>query len=134
MGKGDVGPIEIPRLGDHVAASPDERGEHLMLLEAARNVLETEWIETLAVSDASEDHAVWGYTSTVAYIKDRCGISGSRANRYVKLAKAARSKGLSPPGNTDSSTLIRRRCCSEHPTGCPTSTRTPSQSCSNGRQ
>lgn len=91
MGKGDVGPIEIPRLGDHVAASPDERGEHLMLLEAARNVLEPEWIETLAVSDASEDHAVWGYTSTVAYIKDRCGISGSRANRYVKLAKAAQT-------------------------------------------
>lgn len=91
MGTGDVGPIEIPRLGDHVAASPDERGEHLMLLEAARNVLETEWIETLAVSDASEDHAVWGYTSTVAYIKDRCGISGSRANRYVKLAKAAQT-------------------------------------------
>ncbi|MEA2002316.1 MAG: DUF222 domain-containing protein, partial [Actinomycetota bacterium] len=89
MGKGEINPIVIPRLGDHLVASADERDEQLMLLEAARNLLDVEWTETLAASEANEDHHIWGYPSTVAYLKDRCGMSGSRAHRYTKLARAA---------------------------------------------
>lgn len=94
MGREDVirtgGPLVIPRLDDPGSASVDERDEHLMLLEAARHVLEAEWTKTLAASDAAEDHDVFGYSSTVAYLKARLTIMAGRAHRYVKNARAAR--------------------------------------------
>jgi hypothetical protein len=93
MGRGTVSrsrlPIIIPRLDDPVSVSVDERDEHLMLLEAARHHLEVEWIQTLAVSDAEGDHEVFGYPSTVAYLKDRMRMAGGRAHRYVRNARAA---------------------------------------------
>lgn len=83
------GPIVIPRLERPEAASVDERDEHLMLLEAARQALEAEWTKSLAAADAAGDHDVFGYPSTVAYLKDRLKMIGGRAHRYVKNARAA---------------------------------------------
>ena len=81
-------PIIIPRLSDPGNASVDERDEHLMLLEAARPSLDVEWTETLAAAEAAGDHDVLGYPSMVAYLKDRLGMAGGRANRYVRNARA----------------------------------------------
>lgn len=82
-------PIIIPRLDDPAAASVDERDEHLMLLEAARQTLDVEWTETLAAAEAASDHDVLGYPSMVAYLKHRLGMAGGRAHRYVQNARAA---------------------------------------------
>ena len=60
-----------------------------MLLEAARQVLDTEWTETLAAAEAAGDHDVMGYPSMVAYLKHRMRMAGGRAHRYVKNARAA---------------------------------------------
>jgi hypothetical protein len=76
-------------LEDLAEASVDERDEHLMLLEGARQHLDVEWIRTLAVADASNDHDVMGYPSTVAYLKHRMSMAGGRANRYVRTARVA---------------------------------------------
>jgi hypothetical protein len=83
------GPIVIPRLERPEAASVDERDDHLMMLEAARQLLDVEWTKTLAAADAAGDHDVFGYPSTVAYLKDRLKMIGGRAHRYVKNARAA---------------------------------------------
>ncbi len=82
-------PIIIPRLEDPAAASSDERDEHLMLLEAARQHLDVEWTETLAAAEATGDHEVHGYPSMVAYLKQRLRMAGGRANRYMKNARSA---------------------------------------------
>lgn len=82
-------PIIIPRLGDPALVSVDERDEHLMLLEAARQSLDVEWTATLAVAEAAGDHDAMGYPSMVAYLKNRMRMAGGRANRYVKNARAA---------------------------------------------
>ncbi|HJU80713.1 MAG TPA: hypothetical protein VJ796_03090 [Acidimicrobiia bacterium] len=79
--------IVIPRLEDPSSASPDERDEHLMLLEAARHSLEVEFIRTLAVADSAGDHHLSGHPSTVAYLRDRLRIAASRAHHYLKLAR-----------------------------------------------
>ena len=55
-----------------------------MLLESARHALDVEWTETLAFADAEKDHDLFGYPSTVAYLKHRLRMSGSRAHRYMK--------------------------------------------------
>ena len=81
--------IVIPRLEDPASASADERDEHLMLLEAARQSLDVEFIETLAAADAARDHHLMSYPSTVAYLKDRLRIAAHRANHYLKTAQAA---------------------------------------------
>jgi hypothetical protein len=86
---GQVKPIVIPRLYDPTAVSVDERDEHLMLLEAARQSLDVEWTETLAAAEQAGDHDVWGYPSLVAYLKHRLNMAGGRAHRYVKTARAA---------------------------------------------
>ncbi|MGH3650199.1 MAG: DUF222 domain-containing protein [Acidimicrobiia bacterium] len=92
MGRGDtstqVSQIVIPRLADPASASVDERDEHLMLLESARHALDVEWTETLAASEAADDHEVMGYPSMVAYLKHRLRMAGGRAHRYVKNARA----------------------------------------------
>jgi hypothetical protein len=89
MGRGERLPIIIPRLDDPASASADERDDHLMLLEVARHELEVQFTETLAVADAKGDHDLFGYPTSVAYLKDRLGMAGGRAHRYVKRARAA---------------------------------------------
>lgn len=79
----------IPRLASPESASVDERDEHLMLLEAARQNLEAEWTKTLSAADAAGDHDIFGYPSTVAYLEDRLKMIGGRAQRYVRNARAA---------------------------------------------
>jgi hypothetical protein len=102
-------PIIIPRLEDPAAVSTDERDDHLMLLEAARHALDVEWTETLAVADESGDHDVMGYPSTVAYLKHRFRMSGSRAHRSVRNARSAiKARSTSRPGNIGSSPRIRQ--------------------------
>ena len=82
-------PIIIPRLEDPAEASVDERDEHLMLLEAARQHLEVEWTQTLAAAEAVGDHDVLGFPSMVAYLKVRLRMAGGRAHRYVRNARMA---------------------------------------------
>ena len=77
--------IVIPRLEDPSSASPDERDEHLMLLEAARHSLEVEFIRTLAVADSAGDHHLSGHPSTVAYLRDR-QISSDEAALLFRAA------------------------------------------------
>jgi len=79
----------IPRLEDPASASVDDRDEHLMLLEAARQHLDVEWTQTLAAAEDAGDHDVMGYPSMVAYLKHRMRMAGGRAHRYVKNARAA---------------------------------------------
>jgi len=89
MSRGERIPIIIPRLGDPTAVIADERDEHLMLLETARHQLDVEFTETLGVADGEGDYHLFGYPSTVAYLKDRLRLAGGRAHRYVKNARAA---------------------------------------------
>ena len=58
-----------------------------MLLEAARQHLDVEWIQTLGAAEAAGDHDVIGYPSMVAYLKHRMGMAGGRAHRYVRNAR-----------------------------------------------
>jgi hypothetical protein len=76
-------------LEDPESASADERDEHLMLLEAARHQLDVEFIKTLAVADAAQDHHLTGHPTTVAYLRDRLGIAPHRASGYLKIAREA---------------------------------------------
>jgi hypothetical protein len=89
MSRGERIPIIIPRLGDPSAVTADERDEHLMLLETARHQLDVEFTETLGVADREGDHDLYGYPSSVAYLKDRLRVAGGRAHRYVNNARAA---------------------------------------------
>ena len=79
----------IPRLEDPADVSVDERDEHLMLLEAARQHLDVEWTQTLAAAEAAGDHDSMGYPSMVAYLKHRMRMAGGRAHRYVRNARMA---------------------------------------------
>ena len=83
-------PIIIPLLDDKDVVSIDELDDHLLLLEAARHRLDVEWCESLGVFEERDGHQVHGYPSLVAYLKHRARMAGSRANRYVSLARAAR--------------------------------------------
>jgi hypothetical protein len=135
MGRGRTAigrmPIITPRLEDPGSASADERDEHLMLLEAARHHLDIEWTETLAAADAAEDHDVIGYPSTVAYVKHRFNMAGSRANRMVKRARAALSFRATFSAwkhgqiSADQADLLLRTAARE-----PDAYRTPRTSCS----
>jgi hypothetical protein len=80
----------IPLLDDKDVVSIDELDDHLLLLEAARHRLDVEWCESLGVFEERDGHRVLGYPSLVAYLKHRARMAGSRANRYVSLARAAR--------------------------------------------
>ena len=83
-------PIIIPLLEGKDVASVDELDDHILLLEAARHRLDVEWCESLGVFEEHDGHRVHGYPSLVAYLKHRARMAGSRANRYVLLARAAR--------------------------------------------
>ena len=87
MERGENRVIEVPILEDPESASVDERDEHLGLIEEASQHLEIERARTLGVSDASGDHEVFGYPSTVAYLKHRFRIGAGRAHRYAKTAR-----------------------------------------------
>ena len=82
--------IVIPILLDKESTSIDELDEHLMLIKAARTHLETEWTESVRTFDSRDGHNVHGYPSSVAYLKDRCRMSGSRAQTSMAMARAAR--------------------------------------------
>jgi hypothetical protein len=89
MSLGERLPIIIPRLDDPISATADERDEQLMLLEAARHELDVQWTECLGVADAEGDHHLFGFPSTVAYLKARLSMAGGRARRYVTAARMA---------------------------------------------
>lgn len=90
MGKGETKDIVIPMLEKADETSADERREHLLLLEVARTRLDQEFTETLGSADAHKDHNVFGFPSTVAFLKAEAGIAPARARRYTMLARAAR--------------------------------------------
>ena len=48
--------IEIPTLEDPEAVTADERHEHILLLEAARNRIDQQLAETIGVADELSDH------------------------------------------------------------------------------
>ncbi len=89
MGKGDRSPIIIPRLELPWEATAEERDGQILLLEAAQTELDIQRTEVLGASDEKDDHKLFGYPSTIAYLKHRAGMSGSRAKRYTLLARAA---------------------------------------------
>lgn len=86
-------PIIIPLLECKDEVQLDELDEHILLLEAARHHLDVEWTESLGEFEARDGHDVFGYASLVAYLKDRTRMAGSRANRYVSIARMARRFG-----------------------------------------
>ena len=70
-------------------ATAEERDDQILLLEAAQTELDIQRTEVLAASDEMDDHNSFGYPSTIAYLKHRTGMSGSRAKSYTLLARAA---------------------------------------------
>lgn len=86
-------PIIIPLLECKDEVRLDELDEHILLLEAARHHLDVEWTQSLGEFEARDGHDVFGYASLVAYLKDRTRMAGSRANRYVSIARMARRFG-----------------------------------------
>ena len=72
---------------DKESASIDELDEHLVLIKAAKTHLETEWTESIGTFDSRDGHNVHGYSSSVAYLKDRCRMSGSRAQTSVAMPR-----------------------------------------------
>ena len=121
-------PIIIPRLDDPESASADERDEHLMLLEAARHELDVEWAGTLAAFDRAADHDLFGYPSTVAYLKHRMRMAGGRAHRYVKTARSIlRHVATFRRGVTGSSRRTKPKSYSPRRNVSPTCTQPPRQ-------
>ncbi len=82
--------IEIPTLEDPEAVTADERHEHILLLEAARNRIDQQLAETIGVADELSDHDAFGYPSTVSYLKAAMRFSPPRAHRTTVLARNAR--------------------------------------------
>ena len=77
MGEGRTIALEILDGKDSVEI--DELAEHIMLMEAVRSYLDVEWAESVAAFDARDGNKVFGFTSTVSFLKQRCGLGGARA-------------------------------------------------------
>ena len=87
MGEGRTIALEILDGKDSVEI--DELAEHIMLMQAVRSYLDVEWTESVAAFDARNGHKVFGFTSTVSFLKQRCGLGGARAKSSVAIARAA---------------------------------------------
>ena len=68
----------------------EDLGDDLVRFEDVHRRLEAERARRLGGFDQRNGHAVFGYTSAIAYLKDRCRMSGGRAKRLVGIARAAR--------------------------------------------
>lgn len=83
--------IALEILNDKDSVEIDELAKHIMLMEAVRSHLDVEWTESLAAFDVRHGHEVFGFTSTIAFLKERCGLGGSRAKTSVAVARTART-------------------------------------------
>lgn len=94
MGKGEFRAgreIGIPTLDNPDDATGNERIEHVLLLLAAQTRIDQQLAETLGVVDENHEYELLAYSSAVAMLKHEGRMSGSRANRYIFLARAAHS-------------------------------------------
>ena len=69
MGKGENRTIVLEIVDDKESIDLDELNEHIMLMEAVRSHLDVEWTESVGAVDARHGHEVFGFTSTLAYLK-----------------------------------------------------------------
>jgi hypothetical protein len=91
MGKGEALDLAIRYLeSQDLDELPVESvGESLVRLEGYVQQLEVERSRRVANFDDREGPDVLGYPSVIAFLKDRCRMSGSRAKLLVSMARAA---------------------------------------------
>ncbi|MEE9177425.1 MAG: DUF222 domain-containing protein [Acidimicrobiia bacterium] len=92
MGKGDAFGLAIRYLeAEDLDELPVESvGESLVRLEGYVQQLEAERCRRIANFDDREGHNVVGYPSAIAFLKDKCRMTGARAKQLVSVALAAR--------------------------------------------
>ncbi len=92
MGKGDAFGLAIRYLeAEDLDELPVESvGESLVRLEGYVQQLEAERCRRIANFDDREGHNVVGYPSAIAFLKDKCRMTGARAKQLVSVARAAR--------------------------------------------
>ena len=90
MGEEPKRTIVLEVVDDKESVDLDELNEHIMLMEVVRSHLDVEWTESVGAFEARGGHEVFGFASTVAYLKGQCRMSGARAKTSVSMARAAR--------------------------------------------
>jgi hypothetical protein len=92
MGKGDALGLAIRCFeAEDLDELPVESvGESLVRLEGHVQQLEAERCRRIANFDDREGHDVFGYPSAIAFLKDKCRMTGARAKHLVSVARAAR--------------------------------------------
>ena len=92
MGKGDALGLAIRCFeAEDLDELPVESvGESLIRLEGHVQQLEAERCRRIANFDDREGHDVFGYPSAIAFLKDKCRMTGGRAKQLVSVAQAAR--------------------------------------------
>ncbi|MFV1963370.1 MAG: DUF222 domain-containing protein, partial [Acidimicrobiia bacterium] len=92
MGKEDALGLAIWSLEteDLEALPPEDVGQDLIWFEELSRRFEAERSRRIGVFDSHEGHDVLGYPSAVAFLKDRCRMTGGRAKHLVSVARAAR--------------------------------------------
>lgn len=68
----------------------EELGNELVRFEDVSRRLEAERSRRLGEFDSRSGHDVLGYPSPIAFLKDRCRISGGRARRMLGMARTSR--------------------------------------------
>ncbi|MEE8374807.1 MAG: DUF222 domain-containing protein [Acidimicrobiia bacterium] len=92
MGKGDALGLAIQALEteDLEVLPIEDVGEDLVWFEELSRRFEAERSRRIGVFDSHQGHDVVGYPSAVAFLKDRCRMTGGRAKHLVSVARAAR--------------------------------------------
>lgn len=92
MGKGDALGLAIQALEieDLEVLPIEDVGEDLVRFEELSRRFEAERSRRIGVFDSRRGHEVLGYPSAIAFLKDRCRMSGGRAKHLVSVARAAR--------------------------------------------
>jgi hypothetical protein len=69
--------------------STDELASWLVGIETDISRLEQNRVVVLSEFDSRDGHHVYGHPSTISFLKDACRMSGGRAKRLVRSARAA---------------------------------------------
>jgi hypothetical protein len=69
--------------------STDDLASWLVSIETETSRLEQNRAVVLSEFDAREGHHVFGHPSTISFLKEACRMSGGRAKRLVRSARAA---------------------------------------------
>jgi hypothetical protein len=76
--------------------STDDLGSWLVGIETEISRLEQNRVVVLSEFDSRADHNIYGHPSTISFLKDVRRMSGGRARRLVRNARAAVEGGAFP--------------------------------------